>query len=126
MITIRLVGGPADGQTLAIPDQAPPPLYLVPLSPLGDLFTSSLEPSPIQTAEYEPLRGDGDLPRIADDGVYLYEHRAAPLTAEGRKALTRKRAEGREADERRTAELDEAWQEIRRGRPHYPESWRDL
>jgi hypothetical protein len=124
--TIRFVGGPADGRTLEIPDEAPPPLYLIPLAPpLSELFASSLEPSPMQKAEYEPLRQNG-RPRTGDDGAYLYKHRAAPLTAEERDALALERAEVRAAEERRTAELDEAWQEIRRERPHYPESWRDL
>ncbi|MFF9118223.1 hypothetical protein ACF09Y_21935 [Streptomyces massasporeus] len=125
-IEIRFVGGPADGRTYAIPDDAPPPLYLIPLAhPIGELFASSLEPSPMQKAEYEPVWENG-WPRRADDGAYLYQHRAAPLTAEDRDALARDRAEVRAAEERRATELDEAWQEIRRERPHYPESWRDL
>jgi hypothetical protein len=48
-ITIRFVGGPADGRTYEIPDENPPPLYLIPVAPsLSELFASSLEPSPIQ------------------------------------------------------------------------------
>ncbi|OUD04726.1 hypothetical protein [Streptomyces swartbergensis] len=126
-IEIRFVGGPADGRTYAIPDDTPPPLYLIPIAPpISELFPNGrVEPSPIQKAEYEPLRQDG-WPRRADDGAYLYKHRAAPLTVEERDALARERAEVRAAEERRTAELDEAWQEIRRERPHYPESWRAL
>lgn len=125
-IEIRFVGGPADGRTYAIPDDAPPLLYLIPLAPpIGELFARSLEVSPLQTAEYEPVWENG-WPRRADDGAYLYQHRAAPLTAEDRDALARDRAEVRAAEERRATELDEAWQEIRRERPHYPESWRDL
>lgn len=125
-IEIRFVGGPADGHTFAIPDAVPPPLYLIPLAPpLRELFSSSLEPSPIQKAEYEPVREQG-LPRRADDGVYLYQHRTAPLTAEEGEALAREREEHRAAETQRRAELDETWQEIRRERPHCPESWRDL
>jgi hypothetical protein len=125
-VTIRFVGGPADGQTLAIPDASPPPLYLVPLAPsVRELFDASLKPSPIQKAEYEPQM-EGGLFCVADDGAYLYQHRAAPLTVEQREALARERARVREAEERRTTELDEAWEEIRRDRPDYPEDWRDL
>lgn len=125
-MTIRFVGGPADGRTYAIPDAAPPPLYLIPLAPpLRELFSSSLEPSPIQKAEYEPLRECG-LPCRADDGAYLYQHRTAPLTAEEREVLAGEREERQVTEARRRAELDETWQEIRRERPHYPESWRDL
>lgn len=125
-ITIRFVGGPADGRTLEIPDASPPPLYLIPLAPpLAELLTISLEPSPIRTAEYEPQVERGML-RVADDGAYLYRHRAAPLTPEERDALARGRAEARAAEERRTADLDETWREIRRERPHYPEDWRDV
>ncbi|MEU0590030.1 hypothetical protein [Streptomyces ardesiacus] len=126
-IEIRFVGGPADGRTYAIPDAPPPPLYLISLAPpLSELFPSGrVEPSPIQKAEYEPLRVYG-LPRRADDGAYLYQHRAAPLTADEREALARRRAERQAVEEQRRAELDETWQEIRRERPHYPESWRDL
>ncbi|MFD5221317.1 hypothetical protein ACFWMH_27130 [Streptomyces tendae] len=126
-ITIRFVGGPADGRAYAIPDAAPPPLYLIPLAPpLSELFPNGrVEPTPIQKAEYEPLRENG-LPRRADDGAYLYQHRADPLTAEEREALAGEHEECRMAEARRRAELDETWQEIRRERPHYPKSWRDL
>lgn len=126
-IEIRFVGGPADGRAYEIPDAVPPPLYLIPLAPpLSELFPNGrVEPSPIQKAEYEPLRENG-LPRRADDGAYLYQHRAAPLSAEEREALAGEREERRMAEARRNAELDETWQEIRRERPHYPESRRDL
>ncbi|MFJ4356943.1 hypothetical protein ACIP25_11800 [Streptomyces massasporeus] len=125
-IEIRFVGGPADGRTYAIPDDAPPPLYLIPLAPSpGELFASSLEPSPIQKAEYEPLWQDGWL-RRADDGAYLYQHRAAPPTPEERETLEQARREARAADERRDAETDEAWREIRKERPGFPADWRDL
>lgn len=125
-IEIRFVGGPADGRTLAIPDASPPPLYLIPLAPsITELMDVSLEPGLTQAAEYEPQLEAG-LFRVADDGAYLYRHRAAPLTSEERGALARKRAEAQAAEERRAAELDETWQEIRRERPHYPEDWRDI
>lgn len=125
-IEITFVGGPADGRTYAIPEDAPPPLYLIPLAPpVSELFSSSLEPSPIQKAEYEPLLENG-WPRRTDDGAYLYQHRAVPLTDEGREALARQRAESRAAEAQRDAELDETWREIRKERPRYPKSWRDL
>jgi len=125
-ITIRFVGGPADGRTLAIPDASPPPLYFIPLAPsIADLMDTSLEPSPIRKAEYEP-QIEGGLFRLGDDGSYLYRHRAVPLTPHERDVLARKREESRAAEDRRAAELDEAWQEIRKERPGYPESWRDL
>jgi hypothetical protein len=124
-VTIRFVGGPADGRTLDIPDASPPPLYFIPLAPsIAELMDVSLEAAPARKAEYEPQFERG-LFRVADDGAYLYRHRAAPLTPEEREALARGRAEVRAAEERRTAELDEAWREIRKERPHYPENWRD-
>ncbi|MET9813123.1 helix-turn-helix transcriptional regulator [Streptomyces sp. NPDC006355] len=123
--TIRFVGGPADGQTIKIPG-TPPLLYLIPLAPpAGELFADSPEPTSVQKAEYEPIR-QNDRPCIQDDGTYLYQHRAAPLTADERRRLEDARREARAAEERRGGELDEAWREIRRERPHYPESWRDL
>jgi hypothetical protein len=123
---IRFVGGPADGRTLEIPDQSPPPLYFVPLAPsIADLMSSSLEPSPIQKAEYEPQLERG-RPCRADDGAYLYRHRAAPLTPEERAALAESRREARAAEERRTAETDRAWRDVRKERPDFPEDWRDL
>lgn len=125
-IAIRFVGGPADGRTLEIPDASPPPLYLIPLAPsITELMDVSLEFSPIRKAEYEP-QFEGGLFRVADDGAYLYRHRVAPLTPEERDALARKRAEARAAEERRAAELDETWREIRNERPGYPADWRDL
>jgi hypothetical protein len=125
-IEIRLVGGPADGRTYAIRDETPPPLYFIPLAPpLSDLLSSSLEPSPIQKAEYEPQFENG-LFRVADDGAYLYRHRAAPLTPEQRAALAEGRREARAAEEQREAEMDEGWREIRKERPNFPEDWRDL
>lgn len=124
-IAIRFVGGPADGQTLAIPDASPPPLYFIPLAPsIADLMDVPLEAAPIRKAEYEPQFERG-LFRVADDGAYLYRHRADPLTAEERKDLAGRRAEARAAEERRAEELDAAWREIRQERPGYPEDWRD-
>jgi hypothetical protein len=125
-VTLRFIGGPADGQTFAIPNETPPPLYLIPVAPsVSELVASSLEPAPIRTTEYEPLWENG-WPRRADDGAYLYQHRAAPLTQEDREALERARREARDAEERRNAETDAAWQEIRKERPGYPSNWRDL
>ncbi|MGW5173084.1 hypothetical protein ACWERY_01795 [Streptomyces sp. NPDC004082] len=125
-VTIRFVGGPADGRTLEIPDTSPPPLYFIPLVPsVAELLDASLDPCPIRKAEYEPQFDDG-LFRVADDGAYLYRHRTAPLSADERDALARGRAEVRAAEEQRATRLDEAWQEIRKERPRYPEDWRDL
>lgn len=125
-VTIRFVGGPADGQTLAVPDTSPPLLYLIPLAPsIAELMDTSVEPSPIKKAEYEP-QFEGGLFRVAEDGAYLYRCRAAPLTPEERDDLARRRAGVRAAEERRAAELDETWQEIRQERPDYPADWRDI
>jgi hypothetical protein len=124
-IAIRFVGGPADGRTLAIPDASPPFRYLIPLPPsLADLAAKPLDPIPTLAAEYEPLLERG-RPRQADDGVYLYGHRAAPLTAERRADLEEGRRKARAAEEARGVELDEAWREIRQVRPNSPEDWRD-
>jgi hypothetical protein len=125
-LTIRFMGGPVDGRTSAIPDASPPPLYFIPLAPsVAELMDVSLEPSPIRKAEYEP-QIEGGLFRLGDDGAYLYRHRAVPLTAGERDVLARKREESRAAEARRVAERDEAWQQIRKERPGYPEDWRDL
>ncbi|MGW2116036.1 hypothetical protein [Streptomyces zhihengii] len=125
-IEIRFVGGPADGRTYAIPDEVPPPLYLIPIAPpLSALFAGALDPLPIQKAEYEPLRENG-WPRRADDGAYLYQHRAVRLSSKEREALERARREARAGEERRAAEADAAWREIRPERPHFPADWRDL
>ena len=125
-VTIRFVGGPADGRTMTIPNEMPPPLYLIPILPtITDLLAASVSPEPTRTAEYEPLR-DAFGPRLADDGAYLYGHRAKPPTPEEQRSLERARREAREAGERRSAEMDGTWQEIRRERPNYPADWRDL
>lgn len=124
--TIRFVGGPADGQTTAIPDASPPPLYFIPLATsIAELMDASLDPGPIRKAEYEPQFSDGRF-QVGDDGAYLYRHRVAPLTPQERDALARKREASRLAEERRAAERDKIWQEIRQERPDYPEDWRDL
>ncbi|WP_327655714.1 hypothetical protein [Streptomyces sp. NBC_00483] len=125
-VRISFVGGPADGRTYEMPDETPQPLYLFPVSPpLAELFNASAEPEPTKHAEYESLR-DGGWPRRADDGAYLYGHRAAPVTPEARRAVDEARHAAQAAEERRTAETDAAWREIRKERPHYPEDWRDL
>lgn len=125
-IEIRLVGGPADGRTYAIPDSAPPPIYFIPLAPsLTNLLSTTLEPSSILKAEYEPQFENGVF-CVADDGAYLYRHRAAPLTAEQRAALAEARQEAKAAEERRAAEMDENWRKVREERPDFPEDWRDL
>ena len=125
-IEIRFVGGPADGRTFAIPDVAPPPLYLIPLAPsIAELMADSAEPTLTRTAEYEPQFESG-LFRVADDGAYLYRHRTAPLTVEQRAALADARREAKAAEGRRVAELDENWRKVREERPDFPEDWRDL
>jgi len=104
----------------------PPPLYLVPNPPpLAEALENPLDLAPIPTAEYVPILEGGEYQRTRD-GVFLYRFRVAPPTADERLALEEKRRAARESEERRAAELDETWQEIRRERPHYPESWRDL
>lgn len=123
--TIRLVGGPADGRTLTISDPSPPLRYLIPLVPAVTELVTSSEPAPVRTAEYEP-QFEGGMFCVAEDGAYLYRHRAAPLSPHERDALARKREESHAAEARRDAERDEAWQEIRKERPGYPEDWRDL
>lgn len=128
-ITIRLVGGPADGRSFTLPDEQPPLRYLVALPrPVTELLTAPAWPPPfteIPTAEYEPLRENGWL-RRADDGAYLYGQRTVPVSPEARRAMEDARREARAAEEKRAAELEEAWREIREIRPHFPEDWRDL
>ncbi|MES9522480.1 hypothetical protein [Streptomyces capoamus] len=126
-ITIRLVGGPADGRAIPVSGDQAPPRYLIPTPPPLTEFlsdpTAGLTPMPV--AEYEPIHESGWLSR-ADDGAYLYRHRPAPITPEARRALENARRRAEAAEERRAAELDEAWQEIRRERPHFPTDWRGL
>ncbi|MFE9382411.1 hypothetical protein ACFYMO_04105 [Streptomyces sp. NPDC007025] len=126
--TIRLVGGPADGQSHIVSGEMPPPLYLVPTPwSVADLLSAPIEPTPPVTraAEYEPQHEDGFL-RRADDGAFLYRYRVPAVTPEQKDGLQRARAEVAEAQAAREAELDAAWQEIRKERPHYPKEWRDL
>lgn len=125
-LEIRLVGGPGDGRTYAVLDATPPPLYFVALPPsAADLLSTSLEPTPILKAEYEPQFENG-LFRVADDGAYLYRHRVVPLTPEQRAALAEERREAKAAEELRTARVDENWRKVREERPDFPEDWRDL
>jgi hypothetical protein len=125
-IAIRFVGGPADGRTLAVPDSAPPFRYLVPLPlSVSDLAAAALDPVPIVATEYEPICEHGQL-RRADDGAYLYLYRPAPVSPEQRRALEEARHEMRAREEQRARELDEAWADIRRQRPHFPADWRDI
>ncbi|MFE2045720.1 hypothetical protein ACFXAZ_33355 [Streptomyces sp. NPDC059477] len=125
-ITIQFIRGPADGRTLTIPDDEPPPLYLIAVTPpVTDLLADSLDVSLVEKAEYEPLLELG-WPRRVDDGAFLYRHRPAPVTQDKRTALDQSRRASKEAEQWRTAETDAAWQEIREVRPDYPESWRDF
>ncbi|MCG0065048.1 hypothetical protein CFC35_05855 [Streptomyces sp. FBKL.4005] len=126
-ITIRLVGGPADGRVMPVIGDQVPPLYLIPMPPplTEFLSDSTAGPAPIPVAEYEPIFKSG-WPSRADDGAYFYRHRPTPVTPEARRALEEARRMAQAAEERRAAELDEAWQEIRRERPHFPSEWRGL
>ncbi|MDX3019884.1 hypothetical protein [Streptomyces acidiscabies] len=124
-ITIRFVGGPADGQTLAIADVEPPPLFLVPEPPSVADLISPFEAAPIRRVEYEPVLRDG-WPSRADDGVYLYAYCGVPVTPEERRVVEAARQESAAAEAAKEALLDEGWREIRKERPHYPERWRDL
>lgn len=126
-ISIRFVGGPADGRTCSIPDERLPPLYLIPaVPPLSDFLASpDADPAPIPVVEYEPVR-EGGWPRRADDGAYLYRHRVPPVSPEERARLGQARRVAQAVRERREAELDETWREIRKERPHLPEDRRDL
>lgn len=125
-ITIRFIGGPADGQLLAIPNETPPPLYLIPLDPsVAELFSTDLDPLPMRTAEYQPQYANG-WPRRADDGALLYEHRVPPVTPEERARLEQDRRDAAARERVRQAEFEEGWRQIREERPHYPERWRDL
>ncbi|TFI30191.1 hypothetical protein [Streptomyces sp. 4R-3d] len=87
-ITIRFVGGPADGRSYVIPDTEPPLLYQIPmLPPLAEYLAAPLdEPAPIAKADYEPLLDNG-WPSRADDGAYLYRHRPGRVTPEDRRSL---------------------------------------
>lgn len=125
-IEIRFVGGPADGRTYAIPDDVPPRRYLIPvIRPLAEMRLDIIEPALTGTAEYDQMR-EGGGPRRADDGVYLYQYRVPPVTPEERQVLEKARRDAEDREQRRAAELDATWQEIRRERPQYPCDWRDL
>jgi hypothetical protein len=126
-ITIRFVGGSADGRSVPASGDCPPPLYLIPVPPSLTEFLAdpTAGPAPIPTEEYEPIHKSG-WPSRADDGAYLYRHRPAPVSPEARRVLEETRRKAQAAEERRAAELDEAWQEIRRVRPHFPPDWRGL
>ena len=128
-VTIRLVGGPGDGRSFTLPDEHPPQRWLVALPrPLPEFLAAPAwppTPTPIPSAEYEPLRENG-WPRRADDGAYLYGHRVAPVPPEVQRANEFARREAQAAEEKRAAELDETWREIRKERPYFPEDWRDL
>ena len=125
-IMLMFVGGPADGRSMSVSRDDPPPRFLIPIiPPVTDLLTVHLGPKPMEKAEYEPLREDGWL-RRDDDGTYLYGHRPAPVTAGQRAAIERARREAQAAEAARNRETDAWWQEIRRERPHYPEDWRNL
>lgn len=124
-IAIRFVGGPADGRTMPVSGLEPPPLYVVPNPPpLAEALAGPIDVAPIPTAEYVPILERGEYQRTRD-GVFLYRHRVASPTADERRELEERRREAREAEERRAEELDEAWREIRRERPGFPEDWRD-
>ncbi|GAQ52089.1 hypothetical protein [Streptomyces acidiscabies] len=72
-ITIRLVGGPADGRTYKISDPGPPPLYEVVVDVDWPEFLSAT--ARIPRLDYEPIFDHG-WPRRADDGAYLYQLRS--------------------------------------------------
>lgn len=123
-IRIRLLGGPADGEVFPLLADTPPLRYLVPLRPsLSALLSGDCIPA--EHEEYEPVRRDHHLD-LADDGAYLYRHRAKPLTTEQRQELEAGRLKLRAEEERRDRELDETWAKIREERPGYPEDWRDI
>lgn len=121
---IRLVGGPADGQSFSLSTEVPPPLFLVPLTPPVSALLSA-ECRPVEKAEYD-LAWRDHWPDRAEDGAYLYRHRVKPLTAEQRQALETERQRMRTEEERRENLLNQAWKEIREERPGYPEDWRDV
>ncbi|WP_282790956.1 hypothetical protein [Streptomyces sp. CC224B] len=127
MIQIRLLGGPEDGRTLTIPDDEPPSMYLIPITPpLSDLWIGPLVAKPTQTSEYEPLCTPDWEHRRAGDGAYLYRYRVPPVSAADRQALEEARRAAKAAEEEREAMLDAAWQDIRRERPHYPADRREF
>lgn len=80
-IVITLVGGPADGRDIPIPDTMPPFSYRVAVpAPPSALFGFASPdhlldpPSPAYTvAEYRPLLVEY-MPSLTDDGRYRYEY----------------------------------------------------
>jgi hypothetical protein len=78
MININLVGGPDDGRSIAVPNDVPPLMYLIPIEqPIACLdFDSPLDLlQPLRTAEYRPVADRfGRLSRT-DDGAYRYAYR---------------------------------------------------
>jgi hypothetical protein len=79
-MTIILSGGPADGRQVTIPNDQPPPLYLIPIvAPLSFSLISMdpFEVSPTRCAEYEPVYEHG-WPSRPDDGAVRYRHRGTP------------------------------------------------
>jgi hypothetical protein len=75
-IAIALIGGPADGRDIILPDNAPPYRYRVviekPLAVilgLDDPF--DITNRPYSVAEYEPILEQG-WPSLTDDGRYRY------------------------------------------------------
>lgn len=78
-ITMVFVGGPADGRLLTIPDDQPPPLYLIPLvPPVAELFTTAVpQPTLTRAAEYEPVWENG-WPSRDDSGAVRYRYRGTP------------------------------------------------
>lgn len=80
-LSIILSGGPADGRRVEIPNDQPPPLYLIPIvAPLNfSLLTiDPFLPSPTRVAEYEPVLAAGGWPSRSDDGSIRYRHRGTP------------------------------------------------
>lgn len=79
-LTITLLGGPADGRRVAIPNDEPPPLFFIPIAaPLSFSFDLSdmFEASATRLAEYEPVYEYG-WPSRTDDGSVRYRHRGTP------------------------------------------------
>jgi hypothetical protein len=78
-ITITLVGGPADGQSMTIPQDEPPWTYFVPIyEPFeAGLITAGFDTPQMALAEYEPMRVGGWLSRD-DDGTVRYSYRGTP------------------------------------------------
>lgn len=77
-IAITFVGGPADGQLLAVPDDRPPPLYLIPIAPtITELFSNPGELLMPRVAEYEPILEHG-RPSFNGEGHYRYRYRGTP------------------------------------------------